>query len=68
MPDKSELYKSVFDLEKKLRLSVEGRSGSSGKLRQLKLLLLKVLELDSIDPILAKAAKRVRGGKTLLKK
>lgn len=66
MPAKSELYKSVFELEKKLRHSVEGRAGSSGKLRQLKLSLLQVLELDCIDTTLARAAGRVRGGKTLL--
>jgi hypothetical protein len=66
MADKSELYKSVLELEKKLRRSVEGRAGSSGKLRQLKLSLLQVLELDCVDPTLARAAGRVRGGKTLL--
>jgi len=66
MADKSELNKSVFALEEKLRRFVEGRAGSSRKLRQLKLLLLKVLELDDIDPTLARAAGRVHGGKTLL--
>jgi len=63
MADKSELHKSVFELEKKLRRLVEGRAG---KLRQLKLSLLQVLELDYIDPTLARAAGRVHGGKTLL--
>ena len=31
MADKSELYKSVCELEKKLRRLVEGRAGSSGQ-------------------------------------
>jgi hypothetical protein len=53
MADKLELYKSVFELEKKLRRSVEGRAGSSGKLRQLKLSLLQVLDLDCVDPPLS---------------
>lgn len=66
MADKSELFKSVFALEEKLYRFMEGRPGSSGKLRQLKLLLLKVLELAEIDPVLKRAARRVYGGKSLL--
>jgi len=66
MADKSELYKSVFALKEKLRRSVEGKVGSSGKLRQLKLSLLQVLEIAYIDPLLVRAAGRIHGGKTLL--
>lgn len=66
MADKSELHKSVSALKEKLRRSVEGKVGSSGKLRQLKLLLLQVLEIAHIDPLLVRAAGRIHGGKTLL--
>jgi len=66
MADRSELYKSVFSLEEKVRQSLEGRVGSSGKLRRLKLLLLQVLELDYVDSVLKRAVERVHGGKTLL--
>ena len=68
MADRSGLYKNVVLLEEKLRRSVEGKAGSSGKLRQLKLSLLEALEMGSADSRLARAARRVRGGKRLLDK
>lgn len=68
MPGQSQMYLNVFKLERKFQDYLQGKPGSSAKLKQLKMGLLRALETGVTDPKLKRIASRIHGGKTLLKR
>ena len=68
MPGQSQMYLNVFKLESKFQDYLQGKPGSSAKLKQLKMGLLRALETGVTDPKLKRIASRIHGGRILLGK
>ncbi len=68
MAGRAEFYRNVAQFGGVIRKAVNGKAGSAAKEKQLRILLLRMLEIGEMDPLLRRAAKRVWRGRTLLAK